>query len=1413
MKIDKILIKFITAIIFLLNSYANEYNIKFQHLTIEDGLSQSSVFSIIQDSQGFMWFGTEDGLNKYDGYNFKIYRNDPDNPDSLTYSYVKVIFEDSSGNLWIGTYGGGLDKFDREKERFIHYKHESNKPYTLTNNFVTSIFEDKYGVLWVGTEGGLNKFDKKKEKFVHYTYDPKNPDSLSSNIVMCIYEDREGILWIGTANGLNKFDRKKEKFIHYFYDPKNPYSISNNFIYSIYEDHLGSLWIGTYGGGLNRFDKKTGKFIHYKYDPNNHNTLSNNYVRVIYEDYSGILWVGTEDGLNKYDRKNKIFIRFKHNPDEPYTLSNNEIYSIFEDRTKVLWIGTHVGINKYDQESKLFIHYYSIPNNPNSLSNNYVRAIYEDNSGILWIGTYGGLDRFDRKNGIYRHYKADPNDPESLSNNRVMTIYEDSLGIFWIGTYGGLNKFDQKREKFVHYRSDPNNPQSLSSDFVRVIYEDRNSTLWIGTEDGLNKFDRKSEKFIHFKYDPDNPYSLSNNYIYTIYEDSYGILWIGTLYGLNRMDRENNLFKRYFANPKNPNSLSNNEILSIYEDSRGILWIGTVGGLNKFNREKETFTRYTVKDGLPNDLIYDILEDNQGNLWLSTNKGLSKFNPLTEEFKNYDVKDGLQSNEFSKGACFKSKSGEMFFGGVNGFNSFYPEKIKDNPYIPQIVITNFKISNKTVLIGEEFNSRIILSKSITETKEIVLSYKDRVFSFEFAALHYSSPEKNQYAYIMEGFEKKWNYVGNRRFATYTNLPPGEYVFKVKASNNDGIWNEKGISIKIRILPPFWVTWWFRGIISVILLLLLVGSYHARTYAIRKRAHQLEEIIEKRTLELKIANEELKKEIAEREHIKRKLQTEKAYLDQLFESAQEAIVMTNNNGQVIRINREFTKLFGYSEKEAIGRFIDDLVAPKNLHEEALSYTKRLAEGKKIAFESIRKRKDGKLIHVLVIGAPIIVNNEQVAIYAIYLDITERKKAEEDAKRRAAQSALLYKVGQRVSSKLELKALFSEIVTAIRDAFNYYGVMLLLMDEKTGYLRLQSIVGGYAHIFPKDLKIKIGKGMIGHAAKTGKTQVSGDVSKNPYYIRYSTEITKSELVVPIKSAGKVIGVIDIQSDKYNAFDESDVSAMETLSTQIAIAIENAKLYEQAQREIKERKKAEERLRKVAEELEKSNKELEHFAYVASHDLQEPLRMVGNYVQLLARRYKGKLGSDADEFIKFAVDGASRMQKMINDLLMYSRVETRGKPFVPTDCEVVLEKVITNLKVNIKERNAKITHNKLPVVIADESQLIQLFQNLISNAIKFCDKKQPLIHISAEKREKDWLFSVCDNGIGIDPRYADRIFEIFQRLHTSSEYPGTGIGLAICKKIVERHGGSIWMESEPGKGSTFYFTIPTREEGNNE
>jgi len=842
-------------------------DIKFERISIEQGLSQSSVLCILQDSKGFMWFGTEDGLNRYDGYSFRVHKHVPEDLNSLSNNIVRSIYEDQSGALWIGT-DGGLNKFDRKNGQFIRYQNDPNDPHSLSDNYVTSIYEDQSGMLWIGTDGGLNKFDRENGQFIRYQNDPNDPHSLSDNYVTSIYEDRAGVIWIGThGGGFSRFDRETEHFSHYQFsyyqnDPHDPNSLSHHTVSSIREDQAGVLWIGTWGGGLNKFDRETEEFVHYQADPNDPHSLSDDDIFSIHENQAGGLWIGTGGGLDKLDRETDQFIHHQNDPNDPHSLSDNVVWSIYEDQAGVLWIGTYGGLNKFDQERKKLVHYQATPNDAHGLSDNYVTSIYEDRAGVIWIGTHsGGLNRFDRKNGQFIHYQNNPNDPYSLSYGEIRSIYEDQAGVIWIGTDGGLNKFDRKNGQSIRYQADPDDPHSLSGNDIFSIHEDQAGGLWIGTGGGLDKLDRETEQFIHYQNDPNDPHSLGHNYVFSIYEDRAGGLWIATYGGgLDKFDRETKQFSHYRNNPIDPRSLSNNKVLSVCEDQAGVLWIGTHGGLNKFDRATETFTHYREKDGLPNDVIHGILEDNQGYLWLSTNKGLSKFDPRTETFRNYDTRDGVQSNEFSGGACHKSSSGEMFFGGINGFNAFYPESVsaKDNPYIPPVVLVSLTQSGEDVDTGQ----------AVESVQEVTFHWPNNFFEFEFAALSYSQPDKNQYAYMLEEFEEDWNYIGTRRFGRYTNLPGGMYTLRMKGSNNDGVWNKEGVSVTITIVPPFWETWWFRGIVALVLVGSVIGGYRLRVKSVELRNRELETLVEERTHALKERTHEIERRRQELEALYR-----------------------------------------------------------------------------------------------------------------------------------------------------------------------------------------------------------------------------------------------------------------------------------------------------------------------------------------------------------------------------------------------------------------------------------------------------------------------------------------------------------------------------------------------------------------
>jgi DNA-binding NtrC family response regulator/ligand-binding sensor domain-containing protein len=819
-----------------------------------------------------MWFGTKDGLNKYDGYKFTVYKHDPGNLNSLSNNIVTTIYQDRSGVLWIGTEGGGLNRFNREKEIFKSYTHNPANDLSISQNSITSIFEDSSGVLWIGTStAGLNRFNKDKEIFKHYKNQPMNPESISDNWITSILEDRSGNMWIGTRGGLNKFDKQKETFKRYTHNPDNQKSINNDIVSSIYEDHTGNLWIGTWSG-LNIFNKKEENFTRYVLNKYGHKNL----VMGILEDKKNTLWIATSGaGLYRYNPVTKVTQNFRNDitdPDiiDPNSLSSNLITTLYQDRSGLMWFGTKSkGIIKHDPRTEVFRHYRHQPENSNSLSQNYVRTFFESENGDIWIGTgTGGLNKYVPHKGKFYHYRHDAGRQNTLSNDDVINVKEDRDGRVWIGTGGGgLNKFD--KEKQIFKRHFPNNSKNVNDNVIYSLCFDASGLLWIGTWGGLNKFDPIKETYRHYRYQADDNKSLSNDFVRTVYQDRNGDIWIGTnLGGLNKYDPNNDNFIRYMHQPENPNSISHNTIESIYEDSGGKLWIGTFGGgLNLFNRETEIFEHYSEKDGLPNDVIHGILEDDFNNLWLSTNKGLSKFNPSAKTFKNYDAKDGLQSDEFNTNAYLKTRHGEMFFGGINGFNVFHPDSIKSNPFPPPVVITDFQIFNKPVFVDKPaVKGKVILNKHISETDEIKLSYRDYVFSFEFAALDFTSPEKNHYQYFMEGFDVNWIDSGKRRFVTYTNLDPGEYIFRVKGTNNDGIWNQEGASVKIIITPPFWQTWWFRTLAILSVLLAAYTWYKRRINKLETKKKELEERVEERT---RAANT-LQNALDQVEHLKNQL---------------------------------------------------------------------------------------------------------------------------------------------------------------------------------------------------------------------------------------------------------------------------------------------------------------------------------------------------------------------------------------------------------------------------------------------------------------------------------------------------------------------------------------------------------------
>jgi ligand-binding sensor domain-containing protein/GAF domain-containing protein len=1167
--------------------------VRFERLTVEDGLSQNAVLVILQDQQGFLWLGTEDGLNRYNGYDFVVYKHNPDDPTTLADNVVSTIYLDQAGELWIGT-RSGLDRFDRESGAFIHYQHEPTDPQSLGGPWVAAIFEDSTGTLWVGTaSAGLDQLDRTTSTFTHYVHDPGDPATLADNSIRAIYEDSRGELWIGTGGGLDRFNRADGTFTHFQHDPGDPQSLSDNAVSVIFEDQEGTLWIGTEGGGLNHLVRSSQTFVRYRHDEDDPNSLSHDRVRSILEDRVGRLWVGTQNGLDLLDRERDLFVHFRHDPYDLHSLGSNSVWSIYEDRTGVLWFGTYGGgLNKTTRMTDQFALYQHSPSRPDSLSDDMVWSIYEDSGGDLWVGTFnGGLNRLDRESGTFTVYQHDARNPASLSSNDVRAVFEDHRGTLWVGTAGGLDKFNRRTETFVHYRHDPQDPDSLSEDRVTTLLEDRNGGLWIGTRTaGLNRLDLASGAIVRYQHNPDDPFSLSDDRVWALYEDRAGAIWVGTLGGISVWDPSSERFTHYVHDPDDSESLSNDAVFSFHEDAAGTLWVGTWGGgLDRFDRATQTFAHFTEQDGLPNNVIYGIEADTEGFLWLSTNRGLSRFDPRSESFRNYDVSDGLQDNEFNVGAHFAGSSGELFFGGIRGFNAFIPDQIEDNPYPPAIVITAFAKFNQVV------------STDLAPDERIELDYDDNFISFEFAALDFTAPERNQYAYMMEGLDPDWVSAGTRRHADYPNLSPGNYVFRVRGSNNDGVWNEEGIAYTITILPPFWETWWFRGAIFLVVAGGVIAAYRLRIRAIEARSRGLRDQVKARTIEIERRKQELEALNAIAAVVSHSLD-----LDQVLNNALEktlhltgleagGIYLLQRDSDVLRIRTHrglppelVSAIDGPQAGEGLpGRVmqtgeplvVDDLttdprgvrlaVRESGFHSAALFPLSSRGRVSGCLFVATCDRcefsqQDVKLL--TAIGHQIGVAVENARLF-------------EDAEQRMHELAALYDADEKLYRHLELEEVLDELVNIATDILKAEKSSVMVWDERRERL-VARVARGFSPETVAQMSFAPAEGTVGLVATTGKPAVVEDTHLDARVAKRITEPEgiRSFMHVPIEVAGQVFGVFNADYLEPRAFGDNEKRLFAALAQRAGLAIENASLYRTEQERLEES----ERRRQVAEGL---------------------------------------------------------------------------------------------------------------------------------------------------------------------------------------------------------------------------------------
>ncbi|MCA0445344.1 MAG: hypothetical protein LCH54_03850 [Bacteroidetes bacterium] len=767
---------------------------RFSQLSGSDGLSQNSVTSVLQDKLGRLWFATRDGLNMYDGYSFRIYKHDPTDQSSLSENNINAILEDKTGKIWVGTQGSGLDLFTPETGKF-------SRPYEgkIGAKVIRVLLEDSKGAIWIGSDdAGLFRVDPETGSVMTYKSSPEG--GLSMNRIRGLAEDKRGRLWIGTyGGGLNCLEPETGKIVWF---QSGSSGLSENRIWSLITDKNGTIWAGTFGGGLNRIQPETEEITVILPDSKN---LVSAKIWALHQDHLGRIWIGTYGaGVFRLEADQKTITRIYMS--RPGELQNHEanIFSLFEDRSNLLWVGTETGgLYKTDLKPSKF----GVLNNesvPGLLNHTGVMSVLEDKQKRLWIGSLGGgLTRYSPETGNIIKMTTDSH-PESLSGNFVLSLLEEG-DFIWVGTGSGLSRIHKETLTGKKFKSDEMNPLTPGSDDIRVLFRDSKARLWIGTNGGgLSLWNNVTGTFTRFRQ---SPAGLASNTVRSLAESSDGSLWIGTSQGLNKYNPENESWQSWTSLPNVPFSLSDNEIRCLYEDPTGQLWIGTAAGLNRMLPGKNEFQHFLEKDGLPNGFIYGILPDSKGNLWLSTNFGLSKFNAESGKFRNYDESDGLQSNEFNGGSWFQGSGGRLYFGGVNGLNWFLPGDVIENPFLPQVILTDFKILNQPVT----------LPVSLSHLESFTLKPRQNMISFEFAALDFTNPQKNKYRYQLEGFDEDWIDAGNRRYVTYTNLDPGEYTFRVIGSNNDGVWNETGSSLYLLVRPPFYKTTWFIALVIVALI--------------------------------------------------------------------------------------------------------------------------------------------------------------------------------------------------------------------------------------------------------------------------------------------------------------------------------------------------------------------------------------------------------------------------------------------------------------------------------------------------------------------------------------------------------------------------------------------------------------------
>lgn len=1252
----------------------------FDQIDRDKGLSSSVITCMLKDSRGFMWFGTQDGLNKYDGYSFTIYKHNDSVQGSISGNYILSLLEDNSGNIWIGTENNGLNRYDRYMDSFVVYKAEPGKKGSLSSNSIRDAVQASDGKLLFGTDKGISVYNGYEDQFSSLLF--QGEDTIIGNLpTYYLYADTNNSMWIGTSNGLYHYEEGGKQIYRYFHDPEDDASLSNNFVNSIYRSTKGLLYIGT-NRGLNIFNSESETFESFYFDESDPLSKSNNEVQAITEDRRGNLWVGSfGGGLIKFNIETGQSAVFTNDPDDQNSLSNNHVYSLLSDDAGILWVGTYGGgINKIDQVRIRFDLLEADPTDPNSLASNEVYSILPMGNDV-WFGTDKGITIWNRQENTFSQTLPVEGSLE-ISTGPVYSMIQDSQKNIWIGTASnGVHRLvpsDTNDHIYLqfHYSENGDGNRRIVSDEILCFYEDNNEQLWIGSLNGISIL-RDGHVVTNFENDPQDPKSIADNEVYSIQSDLSGSIWIGTFMGLNRFNAADSSFT-YYKDLLGPGK-EVNSIYCIHRDSQGFLWLGTDNsGLIKFDPASEKMIRqYSASDNLPDNVIYAIVEDEEKNLWLSSNNGIIKAmhqsGSSSLNFIHYNSNNWLNTNSFNISSFARSSDGTIYFGSFDGVSYFHPENVKGNILAPPVYITDFQLFFEPVPISMDGSTP--LSKHISETGNIKLSHDQNVLKFSFAALNFIQPENNSYAFRMENLEEQWNYVNDLREAQYMYIPPGEYIFHVKATNNDGVWNETGASIRVTITPPFTQTIWFYIIVIVIITVIVLWVINQRTRNLRAARTRLEKQVQVRTQELRSTNQNLESEIKERQKVQEALVKSEARFRQLIETMNEGFSVQDQEGKINYVNPKLCTMIGENQQEIIGKspldFIDNS-SPKWREEFIFHTEKATKSGNFYSFEMNWKRKDGTIFTAMVSPKPIFdAENTFTGSVAVLTDITDLKNAEKQ---------LINKNEDLNEAMEDLKKTQAQLIDSEKMA------------------SLGQLTAGVAHEINNPINF-----------------VSGNV-------------------LPLRR------------------DIEDI-------------LEVLKKYDQITEQLK--------LRGSFEDVDRLKEEID-FDFLLS---------------------------EIDNLLDGIGEGANRTAEIVKGLRNFSRMDEHELKMA--NINQGLDSTLLILHNKIKNRiDIQKEYGEFPDIMCYPGQLNQVFMNLLNNAQESIDN-EGLIWIKTWKDNKQVHVSIKDSGRGIPAKLKKKIFDPF--FTTKDVGKGTGLGLSISFGIIEKHNGTIKVNSEKGEGTEFIVSIP--------